>query len=65
MTTTIRQMIAEEYSLLEEFLYQAIFVPQGLSAPDRSIIQLPELQLYVKDFGQSLHDQAMVAERDG
>lgn len=31
MTTTIRQMIAEEYSLLEEFLYQAIFVPQGLS----------------------------------
>ncbi|CAM2870792.1 GNAT family N-acetyltransferase [Streptococcus mutans] len=45
MTTTIRQMIAEEYSLLEEFLYQAIFVPQGLPAPDRSIIQLPELQL--------------------
>ncbi|MCB5081927.1 GNAT family N-acetyltransferase [Streptococcus mutans] len=65
MTTTIRQMIAEEYSLLEEFLYQAIFVPQGLPAPDRSIIQLLELQLYVKDFGQSLHDQAMVAERDG
>ena len=65
MTTTIRQMIAEEYSLLEEFLYQAIFVPQGLPVPDRSIIQLPELQLYVKDFGKSLHDQAMVAERDG
>ena len=65
MTTTIRQMIAEEYSLLEEFLYQAIFVPQGLPVPDRSIIQLPELQLYVKGFGKSLHDQAMVAERDG
>ena len=61
----IRQMTPQDYPLLEEFLYQAIFVPKGVPAPDRTIIQLPELQLYVKGFGKSLHDQAMVAERDG
>ncbi|MGT2907823.1 GNAT family N-acetyltransferase [Streptococcus dentiloxodontae] len=65
MTTTIRQMIAEDYPLLDEFLYQAIFLPKGVPAPDRSIIQLPELQLYVKDFGQFSGDEGMVAERDG
>ncbi|EHJ52408.1 GNAT family N-acetyltransferase [Streptococcus macacae] len=65
MTTTIRQMTAEEYPLLEEFCYQAIFLPKGVPAPDRSIIQLPKLQLYVKDFGRYPHDQAMVADVDG
>lgn len=65
MSIIIRQMKPQEYPLLEEFLYQAIFVPQGAAVPDRSIIQLPELQLYVKDFGKLPQDQAMVAEKDG
>ena len=34
----IRQMKEEEYPLLEEFLYQAIFVPEGAEMPDRSIL---------------------------
>lgn len=61
----IRQMTPQDYPLLEEFLYQAIFVPKGVPAPDRTIIQLPELQLYVKDFGQFPNDETMVAEADG
>ncbi|EHI73734.1 putative acetyltransferase [Streptococcus criceti] len=36
----IRPMISQEYPLLDEFLYQAIFVPQRVEMPDRSIIQL-------------------------
>lgn len=60
-----RQMNSQEYPLLDEFLYQAIFLPKGVPAPDRSIIQLPELQLYVKDFGQFLGDEAMVVDIDG
>ena len=60
-----RQMNFQEYPLLDEFLYQAIFLPKGVPAPDRSIIQLSELQLYVKDFGQFLGDEAMVVDIDG
>ncbi|AXQ78171.1 GNAT family N-acetyltransferase [Streptococcus chenjunshii] len=65
MSFMIRPMLPEEYPLLEEFLYQAIFVPEGFPAPDRKIIRLPELQLYIKDFGKAPHDQAMVAEAEG
>ncbi|MEX2784582.1 N-acetyltransferase family protein [Streptococcus sp. H49] len=65
MSLILRPMAPEEYPLLEEFLYQAIFVPEGYPAPDRQIVQLPELQLYIKDFGRDLHDKAMVAEVNG
>ena len=40
----IRQMKEEEYPLLQDFLYQAIFVTEGAEMPDRSILQLPELR---------------------
>ena len=39
--------ILEEYRLLENFLYEAIFVPNGESAPPKSIIYQPELQVKV------------------
>ncbi|AND79781.1 GNAT family N-acetyltransferase [Streptococcus pantholopis] len=65
MSLILRPMAPEEYPLLEEFLYQAIFVPEGYPVPDRQIVQLPELQLYIKDFGRDLHDKAMVAEVNG
>lgn len=54
--------IADESSLLENFLYEAIFVPKGVSAPPRSIIEQPELQVYVTDFGKKKDDIALVAE---
>ena len=61
----IRQMKEEEYPLLEEFLYQAIFVPEGAEMPDRSILQLPELRHYWEQFGQKAGDLAFVAEDEG
>lgn len=61
----IRPMKQEEYFLLEEFLYQAIFVPEGAKQPDRAILQLPELQHYFSDFGTKAGDVAWVAEVDG
>lgn len=48
MNYTIREMIPEEYSLLSDFLYEAIFIPEGVQKPDRAIIHQPELALYVK-----------------
>ena len=55
-------MTAQEYPLLDDFLYEAIFVPEGVDPPSKSIITAPELQVYVKDFGASKDDFALVAE---
>lgn len=65
MNYIIREMQASEYSLLNEFLYNAIFVPQGVTPPSKSIIENDELQVYVKDFGKQKDDSALVAEADG
>lgn len=65
MEYIIREMKKEEYPLLEEFLYQAIFIPEGLQSPPKSIINSPELQVYVSDFGKKKHDKALIAEVNG
>ena len=61
----IRELRTEETALLEDFLYQAIFVPQGVAAPPKSIIQGPDLQVYIKDFGKFPDDSCLVAETNG
>lgn len=48
--------------MLEDFLYEAIFIPEGMEVPPRSVISLPELQTYIKDFGLLKDDFALVAE---
>lgn len=65
MNYTIRKIAEEEYSLLENFLYEAIFIPEGMSAPPRAIIKTPELQVYVTDFGKKKGDIGLVAEVSG
>ena len=42
----------------------AIFIPEGVSLPPKSIIELPELKMYTDHFGQE-DDTALVAEIDG
>lgn len=58
----IRQIKSEEFYLLDDFLYEAIFIPEGVEAPPREIINTPELQVYVKDFGAGECDICFVAE---
>lgn len=65
MNYTVRQMREEEYPLLNDFLYEAIFIPDGVEPPPRAIINSSELQVYIKDFGRQFHDRALVAEADG
>ena len=65
MDYRIRPLDKEEYPLLEGFLYEAIFIPEGVDPPPRDIIQLPELQVYIKDFGSGEADICMAAERGG
>lgn len=61
MEYSIRPMQEEEYPLLSDFLYMAIYVPNGVEPPPKSVIHLPELQAYIADFGKSVHDRAFVA----
>ena len=62
MEYKIRSILKGEDSLLKDFLYEAIFVPQGTPAPPKSIIDQPELQVYVTDFGTKKDDIGLVAE---
>ncbi len=61
----IREMKEEEYPLLNDFLYEAIYIPEGVNPPPKSIINTPELQEYVLNFGKSKHDKALAAEIKG
>lgn len=61
----IREIKPSEYPLLEDFLYEAIFIPDGIEPPPKSIVQEPELQIYVSHFGEKKDDRALVAEVDG
>lgn len=54
-----------EYPLLEYFLYEAIFVPEGVQPPPKSIISAPELQVYIRNFGTQEHDRALAAKIGG
>ena len=45
-------------------MYEAIFVPEGMPAPPKSIINQPELQVYITDFGKRKDDIGLVAEVD-
>ena len=47
----IRKLKESEYKILDNFLYEAIFIPKGIEKPPREIINNEELQVYVKNFG--------------
>ena len=65
MEYTIREIQKQEYPLLDNFLYEAIFVPEGIEPPPKTIITSPELQVYVERFEESKDDWGLVAEVDG
>lgn len=61
MDYRIREIKESEYSVLPDFLYEAIFIPEGTEKPSKSIIEQPELQVYTADFGKG-DDWCLVAE---
>ena len=63
--TTIRTIRPEELPLLNDFLYEAIFIPEGVPAPPRAILEQEGLQVYIRDFGRQPDDHCLVAEVDG
>ena len=61
----IRKLRAGETALLKDFLYEAIFIPEGVEPPAREIVEQPELRLYYEDFGSGAADHCLVAEAEG
>ena len=62
MDYSIRELRQNESKVLNTFLYEAIFIPEGVPIPPKEIINQPELQVYVKDFGKNKGDLCLVAE---
>ena len=65
MNINIRKINGNEYKLLNDFLYEAIFIFEGMGRPPREIINASELQVYVQDFGTQKDDICFVAEVEG
>lgn len=65
MKYNIREIKKSEYPLLNDFLYEAIFVPKGEQPPSRTVLASPELQVYISRFGEQPDDKGLVAEADG
>lgn len=58
-------MLPEEYGALKEFLYEAIFQPEGAPALPHAIVREPELRIYYEGFGAKDGDHARCAVCDG
>ena len=65
MEYTVRPLKESEYDVLDDFLYEAIFIPEGVEPPPKDIIERPELRVYTEDFGTRKGDCALCAECDG
>lgn len=64
MDYKIREIKESEYPILSDFLYEAIFIPEGMEKPPKSVIEQPELQVYITHFGKA-DDWCFVAEIKG
>lgn len=64
MQVEIRALRNDEIDLLKEFLYEAIFIPDGVTPPPKNIVEKPELRVYTDDFATRQGDNCFVAEID-
>lgn len=64
MKYNIRKMKENEYPLLRNFLYEAIFQKDENNLVSKDIINQPALQIYINDFGTGKADYCLCAEVD-
>lgn len=62
---TIRKIQTSEIYLLKDMLYEAIYQPDENNLIPRSVIEIPEVDAYIKDFGKRADDYCLVADLDG
>ena len=61
MDYQIRPIRETEIPQLKDFLYNAIFIPEGIAAPPMEIVEDESLQIYIRNFGQEPDDRCLVA----
>lgn len=61
----IRKIATEEIPLLKYFLYEAIYLPEGVQPPPKEIVELPELRVYIENFGSRKEDICLVDVQEG
>ena len=61
----LRELKENETEILKDFLYEAIFIPEGMELPPREIIEQPELKIYYDGFGIDEADFCIVADDEG
>ena len=61
----LREIKENETEILKDFLYEAIFIPEGMELPPREILEQPELKLYYDGFGIGEADFCIVADDEG
>ena len=57
----LRPLCADDAAFLIDALYHAIYVPPGTPSPPKTIVQQPELAVYIDDFGTQRGDQGVLA----
>lgn len=62
---TIRKIKPNELNRLEDMLYEAIYQPDEANLIPRDILKLPEIRLYIDNFGDKKDDYCLVADMNG
>ena len=65
LNITVREIEIADYPSLEDFLYNAIYIPPGEEWPPREVIYDPEIYIYIDGFGYIWGDIGAVAETEG
>jgi [ribosomal protein S18]-alanine N-acetyltransferase len=64
MNFKFRELTAADYHILREMFYLSIFIPEDEDPYPLSVIDLPELSIYINGFGRG-GDFGFVCENDG
>ncbi len=57
----IRKMLSEEYYLMEDFMYEAIYHPDPKNPYPKDVIYLPQVRVYWDNWGKGENDRCLVA----
>ena len=61
----IREIREWEIEKLNDMLYEAIYQPNEQTPIPKSVLEIPEVYAYIKDFGKLKDDYCLVAESHG
>lgn len=61
----IREIRPEEIEMLKNMLYEAIYQPDTDNLIPKSVLEVPGVNAYIKNFGNEKDDHCLVADLDG